>query len=184
MASGDSSTAPFGFDCVFAASSFDAPVVAPVVRIRRDMCPLMLVDVTGSATKWRGGDWRLALHGMHRSRQPRRIAVQRCFVTPAQRRHRSCTLREHPSFEISRPRYGGNCHAAMRSRFRALPFSQRGDPMNGPAHGPYWKRAHRDWRVRAAAIVMALAMIIFVLTENLARRPGVHPSPPAASRRP
>ncbi|MEO8622497.1 MAG: hypothetical protein ABI625_15605 [bacterium] len=52
--------------------------------------------------------------------------------------------------------------------------------MSGAAHGPYWKRAHRDWRVRAAALVMALAMIIFVLTGNLARRPGVRPSPPAS----
>ncbi|MEP6622489.1 MAG: hypothetical protein ABJE47_24410 [bacterium] len=52
--------------------------------------------------------------------------------------------------------------------------------MSDAAHGPYWKRAHRDWRVRAAALVMALAMIIFVLTGNLARRPGVHP-PPTAS---
>ncbi|CAN5916295.1 hypothetical protein BH11GEM2_BH11GEM2_19860 [soil metagenome] len=51
--------------------------------------------------------------------------------------------------------------------------------MSAEAHGPYWKRAHRDWRVRAAAIVMALAMIIFVLTGNLARRPGVYRAPAA-----
>ncbi|MDQ2667320.1 MAG: hypothetical protein M3Z05_15080 [Gemmatimonadota bacterium] len=52
--------------------------------------------------------------------------------------------------------------------------------MSSEAHGPYWKRAHRDWRVRAAAIVMAVAMIIFVLTGNLARRPGVQRTPPAS----
>jgi hypothetical protein len=49
--------------------------------------------------------------------------------------------------------------------------------MTGETHGPYWKRAHRDWRVRAAALVMALAMIVFVLTENLAGRTGVYRAP-------
>jgi hypothetical protein len=52
--------------------------------------------------------------------------------------------------------------------------------MTGETHGPYWKRAHRDWRVRAAALVMALAMIVFVLTENLAGRTGVHRAPRAS----
>ncbi|MEP6992378.1 MAG: hypothetical protein ABJA80_15710 [bacterium] len=45
---------------------------------------------------------------------------------------------------------------------------------------PYWKRAHRDWRVRVAALIMALAMIVFVLTGNLARRPAVHSAPPSS----
>jgi hypothetical protein len=52
--------------------------------------------------------------------------------------------------------------------------------MSGAAHGPYWKRAHRDWRVRVAALVMVVAMLVYVLTENLAWRPMVHHSPPAA----
>ncbi len=52
--------------------------------------------------------------------------------------------------------------------------------MSGATHGPYWKRAHRDWRVRAAALVMVVAMVVYVLTENLAWRPGVHRSPPAS----
>ncbi len=34
-------------------------------------------------------------------------------------------------------------------------------------HGPYWKRAHRDWRVRVAAVIMALAMVVYVLSGNL-----------------
>lgn len=52
--------------------------------------------------------------------------------------------------------------------------------MSSAADGPYWKRAHRDWRVRAAALVMAVAMLVYVLTENLALRQGVHRSPAAS----
>ncbi|CAN5197895.1 hypothetical protein BH09GEM1_BH09GEM1_40190 [soil metagenome] len=50
--------------------------------------------------------------------------------------------------------------------------------MSSAPDGPYWKRAHRDWRVRAAAVVMAIAMVIFVLTGNLAKRPRVQRPPP------
>ncbi len=42
---------------------------------------------------------------------------------------------------------------------------------------PYWKRAHHDWRFWAAALFIFTAMIIYVLTDNLAWQPH-HPQPP------
>lgn len=51
--------------------------------------------------------------------------------------------------------------------------------MTSEEHAPYWKRAHRDWRVRVAAVIMVAAMVVYVLTENLALRPGMHRLPPA-----
>lgn len=36
-----------------------------------------------------------------------------------------------------------------------------------PAHGPYWTRAHRDWRVWVGAALMAIALGIFVLSGDL-----------------
>ena len=39
-------------------------------------------------------------------------------------------------------------------------------------HGPYWKRAHRDWRVWVGFIFIFIAMIIYVMSEDLAWRPG------------
>jgi len=36
---------------------------------------------------------------------------------------------------------------------------------------PYWKRAHHDWRFWVAAILIFTAMIIYVMTDNLAWRP-------------
>jgi len=36
-----------------------------------------------------------------------------------------------------------------------------------PAHGPYWARAHRDWRAWVGAVLMAIALGIFVLSGDL-----------------
>ena len=36
-----------------------------------------------------------------------------------------------------------------------------------PAHGPYWRRAHKDWKVWVGAILMAIALMFFVLTGDL-----------------
>jgi hypothetical protein len=36
---------------------------------------------------------------------------------------------------------------------------------------PYWKRAHHDWRVWVALFFMFAAIIIYVLSENLAFLP-------------
>jgi hypothetical protein len=37
---------------------------------------------------------------------------------------------------------------------------------------PYWRRAHHDWRVWVAVFLMLFAMTIYVLSDNLALRPG------------
>jgi hypothetical protein len=36
---------------------------------------------------------------------------------------------------------------------------------------PYWKRAHRDWKFWVALSLMLAAMVIYVMSENLAWRP-------------
>jgi hypothetical protein len=49
-------------------------------------------------------------------------------------------------------------------------------------HGPYWKRAHHDWRFWAAASLIFAAMIIYVLSVEFVLRPGNQlPSPPISS---
>jgi hypothetical protein len=45
-----------------------------------------------------------------------------------------------------------------------------GDPNGGSNHPdgrPYWKRAHRDWRVWIAAGCILVAMIIYIMTNDL-----------------
>ena len=47
-------------------------------------------------------------------------------------------------------------------------------PAHHPAHRdqlPYWKRAHRDWRVWVALVFMLVAMAIYVLSDDLAFLP-------------
>ena len=34
--------------------------------------------------------------------------------------------------------------------------------------GPYWKRMHRDWRFWVCALIMAVALAVFVMSDNLA----------------
>jgi hypothetical protein len=38
-------------------------------------------------------------------------------------------------------------------------------------HGPYWKRAHRDWRFWVGLVLMLAAITIYVLSEDLAFLP-------------
>ena len=38
-------------------------------------------------------------------------------------------------------------------------------------HRPYWKRAHRDWRVWVAVFLMVVCMVIYVLSQDLSLRP-------------
>ena len=40
-------------------------------------------------------------------------------------------------------------------------------------HVPYWKRAHSDWRFWIGVLLMFAAMIIYVMSLDLAVRPGV-----------
>ena len=42
--------------------------------------------------------------------------------------------------------------------------------------GPYWKRAHHDWRFWAALFLMIAAMIVYVMSEDLSLRPRSRPS--------
>ena len=35
------------------------------------------------------------------------------------------------------------------------------------AHGPYWTRAHRDWRMWVGAVLMAFALGVYVLSGDL-----------------
>jgi hypothetical protein len=46
-----------------------------------------------------------------------------------------------------------------------------------PDPGPYWRRMHRDWRFWVGATLMAAALAIYVMTENLSRVPGGHQQP-------
>ena len=39
------------------------------------------------------------------------------------------------------------------------------------AHIPYWKRAHTDWRFWIGVMLMLVAMIVYVMTGDLALRP-------------
>jgi hypothetical protein len=56
------------------------------------------------------------------------------------------------------------------------------DQGGGGPPGPYWKRAHHDWRFWFAAIMVLLAMTAFVMSDNEALQPRVlTQSPPPAS---
>jgi hypothetical protein len=46
-------------------------------------------------------------------------------------------------------------------------------------HPPYWKRAHRDWRIWFCVIVMLFAMLVYVATGGLRWRLQIQsPHPP------
>lgn len=57
---------------------------------------------------------------------------------------------------------------------------QPGPHHDSPQHGdgPYWKNAHRDWRFWVGVLMVVGAMAVYVMTENLAFRPGAQPSAP------
>jgi hypothetical protein len=38
-------------------------------------------------------------------------------------------------------------------------------------HRPYWKHAHHDWRLVVAVVLMLVAAIIYVMSDDLAWRP-------------
>lgn len=42
-------------------------------------------------------------------------------------------------------------------------------------HRPYWKRAHTDWRFWIGVFLMFAAMIIYVMSMDLALRPRLQP---------
>jgi hypothetical protein len=39
----------------------------------------------------------------------------------------------------------------------------------------FWKHAHKDWRVWAAAMLMLALMLVYVVTVDLSLRPGKPP---------
>ena len=41
-------------------------------------------------------------------------------------------------------------------------------------HGPYWLRAHKDWRFLTVVFLMLAAIAAYVITSDLAWRPGSH----------
>jgi hypothetical protein len=54
--------------------------------------------------------------------------------------------------------------------------------MNETKHnGPYWMRAHRDWRVWAGVVLMLAAMIVYLMTDDLAWGPHMHSQQPISS---
>lgn len=45
--------------------------------------------------------------------------------------------------------------------------------MNSPHHQtPFWKRAHKDWRVWTGAILMLAAMAVYVLSDDFSIVPA------------
>jgi hypothetical protein len=40
------------------------------------------------------------------------------------------------------------------------------------SHRPYWKRAHRDWRIWCFVILMLVAMFVYLATGDLRWRVG------------
>jgi hypothetical protein len=58
---------------------------------------------------------------------------------------------------------------------------QQGDPNGGnvnQGHRPYWTRAHRDWRVWVGVVLMLAAMMIYLMTNDLAWGPHRQPQAP------
>ena len=47
-------------------------------------------------------------------------------------------------------------------------------------HGPYWMRAHRDWRFVTVVILMLGAMAVYLITSNLSWGPRGRTVPQAA----
>ena len=55
------------------------------------------------------------------------------------------------------------------------------EPVNDDAHQdhrPYWKRAHRDWRVWLGVILMIAGMFVYVMSQDLSLRLRSRPQQP------
>jgi hypothetical protein len=54
--------------------------------------------------------------------------------------------------------------------------------MNETKHnGPYWTRAHRDWRVWVGVVLMLAAMGVYLVTDDFAWGPHIHPQQPPSN---
>ena len=58
------------------------------------------------------------------------------------------------------------------------PYDRPDNSGNPNHHRPYWKRAHRSVGFWIAVFLMLAAMIIYVLSEDLAVRARPEPQPP------
>ena len=48
-------------------------------------------------------------------------------------------------------------------------------------HGPYWRRAHRDWLFWTGLVLMFAAIAIYYMSDDLAWLPRNYPRRPALS---
>ncbi len=53
-----------------------------------------------------------------------------------------------------------------------------GTPGHQIHHRPYWRRAHRDWRVWACGMVMIVALMIYLTNYEMPWWPRDHPRQP------
>jgi hypothetical protein len=52
------------------------------------------------------------------------------------------------------------------------------DDVHHGFHRPYWKHAHHDWRLVVAVLLMLVAVIVYVMSDDLAWRPRGKPRQP------
>jgi hypothetical protein len=57
-------------------------------------------------------------------------------------------------------------------------------PFNPTIHGPYWMRAHRDWRFWLMIALMLVGIVTYVMTMDLAWRPRYRNMPPVKQMHP
>jgi hypothetical protein len=51
---------------------------------------------------------------------------------------------------------------------------------HAPLRRPYWRHAHRDWRLWFGVMLMLAMVVVYVMTQDLSLRPGKgihHPIP-------
>ncbi|MGA2098476.1 MAG: hypothetical protein ABSH39_19445 [Candidatus Acidiferrum sp.] len=47
--------------------------------------------------------------------------------------------------------------------------------------GPYWKRAHHDWRFWIGMFLMLMAITVYFMSDDLSLVPSSHPGTPAST---
>jgi len=59
-------------------------------------------------------------------------------------------------------------------------MSRHGAPNSSHSPGPYWRRAHSDWRFWVGAVFLAVALIVYVMSDDLSLvpRPSRPPTAP------
>jgi hypothetical protein len=58
------------------------------------------------------------------------------------------------------------------------PAGPDGESVHHGFHRPYWKHAHHDWRLWVAVVVMLVAILTYVMSDDLAWRPRRQPQQP------